>query len=166
MPSLVFFILALIIALIHIGVSKSFSNKARRYELLTLYFLVFVIGLNGILDFFAHTVYAVQTAESIGWPPNNPFQTEVAFADLSYGIAGIICLWLRERFWLAVIIISGIFLFSAGAGHVYQMIANNDGSVNNAGIVLYADLLTPIIGLILYYLYQKNSKDITPLIKN
>jgi len=156
MPSLTFFIIGLIIAFIHLGVSKSFGNKGRRYEVILLYYIVFVIGLNGILDFFAHTVFAVQTAESIGWPPHNPFQTEVAFANLSYGIAGILSIWLRRKFWLATIITSGVFLFSAGVGHIYQMIANNNYAVNNAGLILYTDLLTPIIGLIFYFLYTKN----------
>jgi hypothetical protein len=160
MPSLVFFIIGLIIAIIQLAVSKSFTNKGRRYEIILLYYIVFVIGINGILDFFAHTVYAVQTAESIGWPPNNPFQTEVAFANLSYGVAGIVSIWLRGRFWLAAIITSGVFLFSAGVGHIYQISVNHNYSVNNAGMILYTDLLTPIIGLILYFLYTKNSETI------
>ncbi len=156
MPSIIFFIIGLIVAFIQLAVSKSFANKSRRYEVILLYYIVFVIGINGILDFFAHTVYAVQTAESIGWPPNNPFQTEVAFANLSYGVAGILCIWLREKFWLATIITSGVFLFSAGIGHIYQMINNHNFSVNNSGAILYTDLLTPVIGLILYRLYTKN----------
>lgn len=160
MPSLVFFIIGLIAASIHLLITKSFNKKGRRYKVILLYFIIFVIGLNGILDFFAHTVYAVQTAESIGWPPNNPFQTEVAFANLSYGIAGILSIWLRGRFWLATIITSGVFLFSAGAGHIYQMIANHNYAINNAGLILYTDLFTPVIGLILYFLFTKNSETI------
>jgi hypothetical protein len=159
MPSLILFIIGLIAALIQLGVSKSFGNKARRYEVILLYFIVFVIGIMGVIAFFAHTVYSVQTAESIGWPPNNPFQTEVAFANLAFGVGGILCIWLRERFWLAVIITNGVFLFADGIGHIREIIVNHNYSTNNAGVILYTDLLTPIVGLVLYYLYTKYSNE-------
>jgi hypothetical protein len=162
MPSIIFFIIGLLFALIRLATSKTFKDKAKRYELILLYYIFFVIGINGVLNFIAHTVYAVQTAESIGWPPNNPFQTEVAFANLSYGIAGILAIWFRGKFWFATIITNGVFLFSAGIGHILQIINNHNYSVNNAGAILYTDLLTPIVGLILYYLYERNSKENNP----
>jgi hypothetical protein len=157
--TLALFAIGLVIASIQLAASKSFGNKERRYELILLYFLVIPTGVMGILAFFAHTVYSVETAESIGWPPNNPFQTEVAFANLSYGVAGILCIWFRGKFWLATIITNGIFLFCDGIGHIQQMISKNNFSMNNAGIILYTDLLFPIIGLILYFLYSKYSTE-------
>src|SRR3954453_7078522 len=41
----------------------------------------------------AHTVWADSTAVSIDWPTGNPFQTEVAVANLAIGVPGILCYW-------------------------------------------------------------------------
>lgn len=49
------------------------------------------VGLMGILFFLGHTVRAKETAEQLGWPADNPFQTEVAFASLSFGTLGLVC---------------------------------------------------------------------------
>ena len=37
-----------------------------------------------------HTFAADEVAESIGWPTGNPFQTEVAVANLAIGTLGIL----------------------------------------------------------------------------
>jgi NAD(P)-dependent dehydrogenase (short-subunit alcohol dehydrogenase family) len=43
------------------------------------------LGVGGVFGFVGHTVYADIAAASIGWPPGNPFQTEVAVANLAIG---------------------------------------------------------------------------------
>jgi hypothetical protein len=37
-------------------------------------------------------------AREIGWPPGNPFQTEVAIANLAAGTLGILYFWIRGNF--------------------------------------------------------------------
>ena len=54
----------------------------------------------------------------------------------------------------------GIFSVAAGLGHVYEMLAHGDYSLNNAGPVMFLDLLYPffLIGL-LWLLRRKNGEE-------
>src|SRR5215216_4271824 len=56
------------------------------------------------IAFIGHTVFASSTAASIGWPAGNPFQTEVAVANLAVGCLGVLCYWLKDNFWVATVI--------------------------------------------------------------
>ena len=53
-----------------------------------------------------------------------------------------------------------MFLFCAGIGHVYQFIAHGDVSPNNIGMVLWIDLLFPLLLAALYLLYQRGKADV------
>ena len=69
----------------------------------------------------------------------------------------------RNDFWLAAIIIGGLFLFCAGSGHVYEFIAHGNVSSNNIGAVLWVDLLIPVLLATLYLLYHKEKADVHTL---
>jgi len=58
------------------------------------------VGLMGVLTAYAHVFRSAQTSASIGWLPS-PFEYEVGMADLTVGVLGILCLWLKGNFWLA-----------------------------------------------------------------
>ena len=79
--------------------------------------------------------------------------------DGAIGILGILCLKFRDDFWLATIIGSGLFLFSAGLWHAYQLVVNGDISPSNAGGVLWVDILFPVLLGILYYLWRRESSE-------
>ena len=117
-----------------------------------MWLLVIAVGLGSILAFFGHTVFAARTAESIGWPSGNPFQTEVAVANLAFGIVGVLCYWLRGNFWVSTAIAIAIFQLGAAAVHIQQIIVAQNYSPDNAGIILYTDIITPLIliGLLAY----------------
>ena len=54
-------------------------------------FLLYNIGGGGMITATSkifHTLFADQTAESIGWAAGNPFQMEVGVASLAIGIVG------------------------------------------------------------------------------
>lgn len=106
--------------------------------------LVFGLGLPGIVAFVGHCFRADEVAEKIGWPVGSPFQREVAFANLGYGVAGICCFAIRGLFWPATILIAGIFLVGAGIGHIIER--KNQGNVAeyNTGAVVAYDLLMPV----------------------
>jgi len=40
-------------------------------------------------------------AASVEWQLGSPFQRELASYHLGLGCAGLSCLWIRDRFWLA-----------------------------------------------------------------
>ena len=97
------------------------------------------------MAFIGHTVFASSTAASIGWPAGNPFQTEVAVANLAVGVLGVLCYWLRDNFWVATVIANSIFQLGAAVVHINQIVVAHNYQPNNAGIVLYTDILVPLI---------------------
>ena len=56
-------------------------------------------------------------AASIGWPAGNPFQYEVAVANLAFGVLGLLCLRFRDGFWTATAIGWSVFMLGAAAVH-------------------------------------------------
>ena len=97
------------------------------------------------IAFIGHTVFASSTAASIGWPAGNPFQTEVAVANLAVGCLGVLCYWLKDNFWVATVIANSIFQLGAAVVHINQIVVAHNYQPNNAGIVLYTDILVPLI---------------------
>lgn len=154
-------IIGVIVSLFQIFLSKKPRTKTRVLEVFLLNYLVFIVGLTGLMAFYAHAFMAAQTAESIGWAPGSPFQFEIAGANLAVGVGGILCIWFRDKFWLATIIINGILLEVAAYGHIQQIIVAHDYAPNNAGMVLYTDIIAPIVGIILYILYRRAQKEAT-----
>jgi len=151
-----FFPLAgLAIALVHIR-WKQYQGP-RVTETILMWQLAIGLGLSLAYGGLGHLLIPDQVAESIGWPVGSPFQTEVGLWDLSLGIVGLLCLKIRGTFWQAAIIGPGIFLFGAGVGHVYQMVVHGDYSPNNAGGVMYVDLLLPIALAALYLYWHRQA---------
>lgn len=143
---------ALMAATIHFLLSKN-KGKERVLEIYLLYLIVFCIGVSGLAGAYFHTFLAAQTAERIGWLAGNPFQFEVAMANLAVGIAGILCIWLRGSFWLATVIIASIFIYGAAYGHFVQ-IAKGDHAPYNSGVFLYVnDMGIPLLYDALTLLY-------------
>lgn len=111
-----------------------------------------IIGAGGIWAFIGHTVFADMVAASIGWPAGNPFQQEVALANLAIAVLGILSVWYTEKFRLAALTTYAIFMMGAGIGHIWQIITVHNMAVNNAGLVLWLDLGMPLVlwGLYLF----------------
>ncbi|MFC1846085.1 DUF6790 family protein [Chloroflexota bacterium] len=123
-------------------------------ETLLVNFLVINIGISGLFAFMGHAFRSNKVAKYIGWTSGNPFQFEIAVANLSFGILGILCIWFRDSFWIATVIGDSIFAFGAAYGHIREIIKNKNTSPGNAGPPLYADILKPliVIGLLTAYL--------------
>jgi len=118
---------------------------------LLLWLLVIGVGVNGIIGFTGHFFRADEVAEKIGWPTGNPFQREIAFANLGYGVAGLLCFFFRDGFWLAVIVVYSVFAFGAGIGHIHETKTAGNVSEYNTGAVVAHDLLMPVILFVLYW---------------
>ncbi len=148
----------LISAGVHYASTKSRDrDKELAIELLLMYSMG-IAGFKGIFGGFVMLFFfADQVAESIGWAPGSPFQTEVAFANLAIGVLGAATFW-RKDFWLPYIIASSIMGWGAGFTHVLDMLETGNNAANNAGPILYADFLMPLARIILYVLYQRGSR--------
>jgi hypothetical protein len=144
-------LLGAIIALIHIRWKNLAGAEAVGNFL--MWQLAIGFGLAYLYAGSGHLFLADKVAESIGWPTGSPFQTEVGMWDAAMGICGLLCLKFRNDFWTAVVIGPGIFMVSAGLGHVWQLVVHGDTAPNNAGAVMYIDLLYPLFlaALLIWY---------------
>jgi hypothetical protein len=142
-------VIGLILGLLHVAIQKQPRTTQRVADLLLLYLFAFPIGLGGLVGFIGHTMRAAPVAASIGWPPGNPFQYEVAVANLAFGILGILCLWFRDGFWTATSIGWSVFILGAAGVHLHQIHIGQLYAPENAGAILYFNILTPVVVLAL-----------------
>ena len=79
--------------------------------------------------------------------------------DLSIGVAGFVCLFIRDpRFWLAVIIVTTIQYWGDTYGHFHQMIENDNHCTDNTGPVRWMDIIGPMVAIVLYALMRRGGK--------
>jgi uncharacterized membrane protein len=149
MIQVIFVIFALAAASVHLAVSpQSRSSKAAIANTFLLYLLVIYVGLMGLLSAYAHVFRPLQTSASIGWS-TSPYEYEVGMADLTIGVLGVLCLWIRGNFWLATAIANAVWLLGDAIGHLRQLVLNNNHAANNSGIFLVAEIFTPLLILFL-----------------
>jgi hypothetical protein len=143
---MIFLILAAIgfaLALLHVAFQKRPRTRRGVADTLLLYLFAVPVGLGGLLGFVGHTMRAGPVAASIGWPAGNPFQYEVAVANLAFGILGLLCLRLRAGFWTATAMGWSVFLLGAAAVHLRQIHVGQPYAPENAGAILYFDIGAP-----------------------
>ena len=155
MAGLPFLVLSLVVGAVHLYLDNQPRTKGRVVEIFLLWLLVIAVGIQGIFAFIGHTVFADTTAASIGWPAGNPFQSEVAVANLSVGVLGILCYWMRGNFWNATVIGFSVWWLGDAVVHIRSVVVSANYAPNNAGLTLYMDILMPmiLIALLVYYLH-------------
>ena len=153
MYAVVFIVAALLGFVIHTLIRRPHSARAV-VEILLLWLFGIAVGAVGLFAGMGHTLFAQQTAASIGFPPNNPFQWEVAWADIALGVLGLICLRRRD-FWWPTAIANAVFLWGAAWGHIYQLVVNGNHHADNAGPTLYADILVPLAVIVLLIVHAR-----------
>jgi NTP pyrophosphatase (non-canonical NTP hydrolase) len=114
------------------------------------WFSFWVMGIYGLHGFVMHLVFPDFTAKLIGWP-NSPFQYEVAYANLVFGVVGLVAWFRPHREFMRAAVIGFLVWFGCdGIGHVWSLFAQGDTAEFNAGSILYTDLLLPIAGVVLF----------------
>ena len=153
-------IVGLAVILISTGIDLA-RAKERNWRLAAELLLMYSMGVSGFKSIFGgfvmHYFFADEMARSIGWPAGNPFQMEVAFFNLAVGILGALTFF-RKDFWLPYIIVSTVMGWGAGFVHLIDIFEHGNFAGNNAGPILYADFLMPILRIILYIIYRKGVK--------
>jgi hypothetical protein len=154
MYTLFFLLITFLAILFHLLFTKQPKTKKIVLETILMYFLVFCVGVGGIFAFIGHAFYGVQIAKQIGWLSGNPFQFEVAIANLAFGVLGLLSIKLKRGFWLATGLGSVIFYYGAAFGHIKDIIIHHNYAPYNSGTFLYmGDIFIPSIILILLILY-------------
>jgi predicted membrane channel-forming protein YqfA (hemolysin III family) len=105
--------------------------------------LFLALGWTGVGGAISHTIFARQTATSIGWQTGG-FQYEVGFANLAVGLGGIYAANQDEpTAWIAAAIAGGAFLALAGVYHVVEIFRDRNFAPGNTAILI-SDFGIPI----------------------
>jgi hypothetical protein len=123
-------------------------------EALFFYFLLFSIGFGFLYNFVLHTFFGEMSAHFIDWS-DSPFQAEVGFASLGFSAVGFLACRRSFDLRLAAVVGPALFLLGAAGGHIYQIAKTANFAPGNAGVILYTDVLIPIIGFILLWLQHR-----------
>lgn len=105
--------------------------------------LLLSVGIQGLVAAYGHLLRSEAVAASIGWS-SNPFQIEIGYANLGLGIAGLTAPWLGAGGAWAVACFYAPFTWGAAAGHVREIRRTGNLAPNNAGPILWIDLLGPL----------------------
>src|SRR5258707_11159137 len=151
------FVLALVIAAVRVYLDKQPRTKGRVVETFLVWLLVICVGVASVLTFVADAFFADRMAASLGWPAGNPFQSLVAVANLSVGVLGILCYWIRGNFWVATGIGFSILWLGAGAVHIKDFWVSWNYAPNNAVATPYMAILGPMV-LIALLIYGKRAR--------
>lgn len=152
MYPLIFFGLAVFFSLIHLSRIKK-RNNSSTIEAILLWLIVWCIGIQGIFAAVFQIWMPDMIAKEIGWGTGSPFEFEVAVGNLGMGVAALLALVWKGKYWLGPLITYLIFIYGAAYGHIVQQ-KLGDHSQYNSGIFLYiGDIIIPTIILILAVLY-------------
>lgn len=153
-------LVALIGAGIHLSRHPAQRRAAQAVEVVLLWWIVVTIGVAGILGGLFHLFDGASIAREIGFTRGDGgFQTEVGFSDLALGVAAVLCIWFRDRYWLAIVVVATISLWGDAFGHIHQEIVNDNHDPDNTGPVLYADIVVPLVALALYIARERLSRE-------
>lgn len=127
-----------------IGWNAPGADAATPFDEQALRWILFLaVGWAGVGGAIPHTIFARQTARSIGWETNG-FQYEVGFANMAVGLAGIYASGQdTPAAWIAASIAGGTFLVLAGAYHVVEIFRDRNYAPGNTAILI-SDFGIPI----------------------
>jgi len=155
--TLTFLVISLICAAVSLAKKPKPLGQKVIVRAIFSYYLLVGIGISFIYNFICHVFFQEMSASFIGWA-NSPFQPEVGFASLGFGVIAIIAFWRGLEFRAAAVIGPALFFWGAAGGHVYQMITEHNFAPGNAGIMFWSDIILPIIGFTLLYLQYKTDR--------
>jgi hypothetical protein len=160
MPFLFFSAIALIGAAIHVHHDGRPRSAARTIEIFLVWWMVVGFGVSCILGAMLHLVDGPEMAREIGYTDGDGgFQTEVGFGDLAIGVLGVLCARFRDGFLLAAVIGVSISYLGDAYGHLHQAAVHDNHDPDNTGLLLWADFITPLVGIALYTaLYATNRR--------
>lgn len=111
--------------------------------------VTYMIGWAGVGAGIAHLFFGRRISKTIGFE-KSPYELEVGFADLAFGIVGLMAASYSMEFALAVILASSIFRVGCGIGHIRSIVKERNFAINNT-LILVSDFLVPAFLIFAYY---------------
>lgn len=152
--TLTFFVIGLIFSFFSIYKHRKRLTKAFVIEAIFKYYCFWAHGVSWVYNAIMHTLFHSMAAEFIGWD-DSPFQLEVGYASLGFGLMGLLSTKKNFGLRLGLVISTSAFLWGAAGGHIYEIIEKNNYAPGNAGIMLWTDILMPVVSILLLYLSYK-----------
>ena len=156
--TLTFLVLGALFSLVGIFRASRPLSAPVVFEKIFFWFLFFSIGCTYVYNGIFHVAAPDLAAKFIGWA-NSPFQIELGFASIGFGVVGLIAPWKSIHMRFAAIAPVACFLWGAAGVHVQGMIADGNFAPGNAGIIFWTDILVPLAGLCLLWLQNRYEKD-------
>lgn len=156
--TLTFLVLGLIAALIAIARKPDGFTRANFAEELLAYFILFSVGFSFFYNFIFHVFFGELAASFIGWA-DSPFQAEVGYASLGFAAVGFLAFKGNCCVRFSAILGPAMFQWGAAVGHIHNIMATGNVAPGNAGIMLYSDILLPVIGFALLWLKRRATQD-------
>ena len=113
-------------------------------------------GAGCMYAFVIHGFFPALSARSLGWDIS-PFQWEVAAANFTIGLLGILSFRASYGFRLATVVALTCWLWGAAIGHIRQMIVAQNFAPGNAGSWFWLDVLMPIFFIALIVMMKKRT---------
>lgn len=147
----IFWLIGIIVGIVTTIINPAIRDVQAIATNLLLYQLVITVVLTGIQGFLGHVFKSDMIADFIGWEKGSPFQKELGYAELGYGISGILCIWMSKDFWLATIVTFSTLFIGATIVHIKETIKNKNFKPGNFFMIL-PDLITPLSLIVLYFI--------------
>lgn len=111
--------------------------------------VTYLIGWAGVGAGVSHIFFGKKISQTIGFE-QSPYELEVGFADLAFGLVALWAVGYTPEFSLAIILASSIFRVGCGIGHIRSMFRNRNFAINNTAI-LFVNFVVPAFLIATYY---------------
>lgn len=147
------------VAWLHLRREPALRGDGRTLETLAAYLIVYVYGAGSVWGFVGHFFLSDRVASMIGWAAGSPFQIELAFYHLAFGVMAGFAVWVRGAYWLALAIGKAVFLYGAAYVHLRDLLVHGNTAPGNAGftVLVWGDILVPTAILAITIAYMRTS---------
>jgi hypothetical protein len=159
---MVFFITPWVITFVGFAIHALLDRSPNRrtahriIELLLLWLLVFG-GVWALLAALGHLgPNSAEIAAGIGYAPSM-FQWEVGWADVAVGVLGVGCIWMRQQWLTAAVVVLSICYLGDAIGHIMQYTVHDNTAPNNVWAIP-SDILGPVLAIVLLVAYRRTAE--------
>ena len=145
-----FFVIGLIVSAVSLARRPKPLSALVVVENLLRYFVLFSIGISFLYNAVFHVFFGRFAAAVIGWA-DSPFQAEVGYASLGFGLVGLFAFRKSLAVRGAALLGPSFFLLGAAVGHIINIITTGNTADGNAGAILYTDIGLPIVAAVLWF---------------